>query len=210
VKFVLFVEGPTERAALPDFFKRWLDPQLSEPVGVRAVQFNGWSDYVRGIPAKANLNLSGKSGADVIAGIGLLDLYGPTFYAQGITTAVQKHDWARRYIEQAVNNPRFRQFFAVHETEAWLLSNPALLPDAVSKALPGRCARPEEVNFDEPPSDLLERLYRERLKRSYKKVIDGRNLFLDLAPQVARERCPYLRAMLDQMLELAQVAIGRN
>jgi hypothetical protein len=80
VKFILFVEGPTEKAVLPDFLKHWLDPQLAEPVGVRPVLFNGWSDYVRGISSKANLNLSGKSGADVIAGIGLLDLYGPTFY----------------------------------------------------------------------------------------------------------------------------------
>jgi hypothetical protein len=96
-----------------------------------------------------------------------------------VTTVAHRHDWARRYIEQDVNNDRFRQFFAVHETEAWLLSDATIFPDAVRKVFPAR--RPEEVNFNEPPSYFLDKIYRDRLKKSYKKVIDGRNLFLDLA-----------------------------
>jgi hypothetical protein len=30
MKFVLFVEGYTEKKALPEFLKRWLDPRLSQ------------------------------------------------------------------------------------------------------------------------------------------------------------------------------------
>jgi len=121
-----------------------------------------------------------------------------------------RHAWAKSYIEGIVNQGRFRQYFAVHETEAWLLSNTELFPAETRSAFPGRCARPEEVNFDEPPSYLLDRIFRQRLHRSYKKTVDGKNLFLDLAPGVARARCPYLRQMFDEMLGLALAAVGPN
>jgi hypothetical protein len=208
MKFILFVEGKTEKGALSDFFKRWLDPRLAEPVGVRVVRFNGWSDYLDDIRSRAELNLSGKSGADVIAGIGLLDLYGPTFYPNNVSSAANRYAWAKQHIEGIVLQGRFRQYFAVHETEAWLLSDMTLLPAETRSAFPGRCAQPEQVNFDEPPSFLLDRIYRQRLHRPYKKVIDGKNLFLDLDPEAARARCPYLRRMLDEMLELAHAAVG--
>jgi hypothetical protein len=58
MKFVVFAEGYTEKKALPGFLKRWLDPRLSQPVGIKIVRFDGWSDYVRGTPKKANLYLT--------------------------------------------------------------------------------------------------------------------------------------------------------
>ncbi|WP_104984498.1 DUF4276 family protein [Sorangium cellulosum] len=73
----------------------------------------------------------------------------------------------------------------------------------VRAALPGKCAHPETVNFDTPPAKLLERLYRDKLKRGYKKVIDGTNLFRALDPDVAYGKCPYLKLLLDDMLALA-------
>lgn len=42
MKIVLFVEGHTEKKSLPDFFKRWLDPQLPERIGIKVVRFEGW------------------------------------------------------------------------------------------------------------------------------------------------------------------------
>jgi hypothetical protein len=202
VKLVLFVEGHTEKRVLGDFLKRWLDPRLSRPVGIKIVRFEGWSDYHEEIATKVSLNLSGKAGADVVAGIGLLDLFGPDFYPGHAKTANERYAWAKQHLEQKVEHPRFRQHFAVHETEAWLLAHPEL-PREVRTALPGKCAYPEKVNFDEPPAKLLGRLYRDKLGRSYKKVIDGSNLFQTLAPDSVVEKCPYLRRMLDDMLELA-------
>jgi hypothetical protein len=102
-----------------------------------------------------------------------------------------------------VSHPRFRQHFAVHETEAWLLSDPSILPKQVRAALPRRCERPETVNFEEPPAKLLERLYRERVGRSYKKVTDGANLFGKLEPAAICDKCPHARRLLDDMLALA-------
>ena len=210
MKFILFVEGYTEKESLPEFLKRWLDPRLSRPIGIKVVRFDGWNDFVKGAPKKAALHLNGPDGADIVAAIGLLDLYGPTFYPPSKTTANQRYDWAKQEIETKVNHPKYRQHFAVHECEAWLLSHPDGLPDEVKKNLPSGCARPEEVNFHEPPKKLLQRLYRDKLRGSYKEVTHGAELFSDLDPNMAHGKCPRLRSMLDEMLSLAEDAgLGR-
>lgn len=206
MKFVLFVEGRTEKKALPEFLKRWLDARLPRKIGIKVVRFEGWSDYHDEIAKKVELHLSGKTGADSIAGIGLLDLYGPTFYPDNKVTAAERYTWGKEYLEERVGHIRFRQHFAVHETEAWLLADPGILPSAVAKALPGKCAQPESVNFHEPPAKLLERLYREKLRKPYKKRIDGETLFANLSPDVAHAKCPYLQLLLKDMLSLAQQA----
>jgi len=206
LKFILFVEGVTEKKALPEFLKRWIDPRVTQPIGVKVVRFEGWRDYVGDIAKKVRLNLSGKSGTDVIAAIGLLDLYGPTLYPNGITTFERRYSWAKKWFEMQVNHNKFRQHFAVHETEAWLLSDPDILPAEVRKSLPGKSQQPEQVNFDEPPAKLLTRLYKQTLKEGYKKVIDGYDLFSRLDPEIAYEKCPYLAAMLNDMLSIAKEA----
>jgi Domain of unknown function (DUF4276) len=206
LKFVLFVEGFTEKKALPEFFRRWLDSQLTQRVGIKIVRFDGWQDYVREIPKKVALNLSGKAGVDVIAGLGLLDLYGPTFYPNGVTVVADRYKWAKRQIEKTVNHPRFHQYLVVHDVEAWLLAEPDNLPPAVKTALPGGCVRPETVDFDEPPAYLLDRLYREKLGRPYRKVTDGAELFAALPPDVAGSKCPFLQTLLDDMVRLARAA----
>ena len=82
MKLVLFVEGHAEKRFLADFFKRWLDPRLPSPVGLKVVRFEGWSQYYDKIADKVELNLSGKAGADVIAGIGLLRSVWPNLLPQ--------------------------------------------------------------------------------------------------------------------------------
>ena len=190
MKFVFFVEGHTEKKALPDFLRRWLDSKLPQRVGVQVVRFEGWAELVNDLPRKAPLYLANE---DVIAVVALLDLYGPTFYPANAKTAEKRHAWAVKHLESKVNDKRFKSSFAVHETEAWLLSKPDLFPTVVTKALPGKIDRPEEVNFDEPPAKLLDRVYKEKTGRGYKKVTYGRELFAKLDPALARERCPYLR-----------------
>jgi hypothetical protein len=170
LKFILFVEGSTERA-LRDFHRSWLDAKLPQRVGIKIHRFEGWRDYYEGIARKVELSLSGKSGADVVAAISLLDLYGPTFYPSDRKTAAERYTWAKRHLEEKVGDSRFRQHFAVHETEAWLLSDPEILPREVRAALPGRCSQPEEVHFEEPPAKLLARLYRAKLGKPYKKSL---------------------------------------
>jgi hypothetical protein len=124
MKFVLFVEGHTEDKALPKFLKRWLDPRLARPVGIKTVRFEGWSELVKDAPRKAAMHLNGPDQEEIIAVIALIDLYGPTFYPKALQTAAERYDWARQDLEKQVGHPRFFQFFAVHETEAWLLAAP--------------------------------------------------------------------------------------
>ena len=203
MKFILFVEGHTEKKALPAFLKRWLDEKLQSPVGVQAVQFEGWAEFRKGVKKKALLHLNGPQQADIVAVIGLLDLYGPSFYPNHLTTADERCAWAKKHFETEVGHPKFRQFFAVHELEAWLLSQPDLFPPEVCQSFPGRIAQPETVNFQTPPSKLLSELYQGRLKQTYKKVTHGKDLFDKLDPAIAYGRCPNLRSMLDEMLKLA-------
>ncbi len=143
---------------------------------------------------------------DVIAVFAILDLYGPTIYPDGVRKASERYQWAKSHLERNVGAPRFHQHFAVHETEAWLFSDPNLFPVPVKKVLPAGAKKPEEINFDQPPSKLLERLYKERTGRRYKKVVHGKDLFDRLDPEAAYRNCPYLKRLLDDMLKSAREA----
>jgi len=203
MKFVILAEGKTEGDVLASFIKRWIDPKLQKPVGVQIVQFGGWSDLCKGSPKKAEMHLN-KS--DVIAVFALLDLYGPDIYPADKKNASERFEWAKKDLENKVGHSKFRQFFAVHEIEAWLLSDPNIFPLAIKSALPGKISKPEEVNFNEPPAKLLDRLYKDKTKRSYKKTVNKKELFDKLDPTIAYGKCPRLKEFLDEMLKMAKAA----
>jgi len=209
VKFVLFVEGKTESSGVPAFLKRWLDERLPQRVRIAPIKFNGVSDYCGEIRKKVHLYLSAARASDVIAGIGLLDLYGlePALrLPRSVKTVEQRYDWAKRELERSVNHTGFRQHFAVHEIEAWLLSDVGIFPSEIRRDLAGTSNAPEQVNFNMPPAQLLKRAFRDRLGRRYQKAVDGPNLFRLLKPDRARSKCPYLKVMMDEMLALAENA----
>lgn len=202
--FILFVEGYTENKSLPQFLKRWLDPRLIKPVGIRTVRFAGWAELIKNAVIKTKMHLNGPDKDNIIAVISLLDLYGPTFYPNHIEKCDERYDWGKKYIEDLVNHPSFFHFFAVHEVEAWLLSQPDIFPIKVKNAFPKKIKTPELLNFNEPPAKLLKYLYPLHVKRSYKKVVNGKELFDKLDPNIAYDKCPKLKELLDKMLELAQ------
>jgi len=206
MRFVLFVEGHTEQKAVPSFLKRWLDPRLGQPVGIKSVRFDGWPELIEEVDRKAHLHLEGSTRNDVIAVISLLDLYGPTIYPAQLQSAADRDQWGKEHIEKKVNHKKFRHFFAVHETEAWLLSQPEIFPGDVRKVFPKKVETPEQVNFDEPPAHLLNNLYKQVTRRTYKKVVYGGQLFSKLDPDVAYDKCPKLKVLLDEMLTLAKAA----
>ena len=205
MKFVLLVEGHTEKNAA-EFLKRWLDPHLDKSVGMQVVRFNGYAELIRKLPTKARMHLEGPRNEDIIAVIGLLDLYGPNFYPEHMTTADERYGWGVQHLENEVNHERFRMFFAVHEFEAWLLSQPTIFPRDIVATLQGKIAQPEMIDFDEPPAKLLDRIYKARTKRAYKKTTYGKELFAKLDPVVAVKKCPRLNEMLTEMLRLAKDA----
>jgi hypothetical protein len=206
MKFVLLVEGYTEQKAIPAFLKRWLDPRLSQRVGIQIVRFEGWPELVDDMRDRALMYLESPGSTEIIAVIALLDLYGPTIYPDHLDSAEERLAWATKEFESRVGRDRFKVFFAVHEVEAWLLSNPELFPTPIRKALPAKTVRPETVNFDEPPAKLLQRLYRDRSGRTYKKVTNGKALFDQLDPQAVYDKCPHFRQMMEDMLQLAKRA----
>ncbi len=208
MRFILFVEGHTENKSLPQFLKKWLDPKIAQPVGIRTIRFEGWPELLKDAPLKAKMHLNGPDKDDIIAVISLLDLYGPTFYPTHMEKCDERYEWGKKYIEDKVNHPCFFQFFAVHEVEAWLLSQPDIFPVKVKNAFPPKIQTPELVNFHEPPAKLLERLYSLHVKRTYKKVVNGKELFDKLDPNIAYHKCPKLKVLLDKMLELTQAGIA--
>jgi hypothetical protein len=206
VKFILLVEGDSERKTIRPFLKRWLDRRLSRPVRIDAVNLNGFGDFWRHAPKRAQKYVDDPRQADIFV-FGLLDLAGPNFFPAGLTSAQERENWAVAEIERKVNRPcRFRMFFAVHEFEAWILSQPKLLPFDPPKTALNRMQNPESVNFDESPSKLLDRLYRDNGRGNYKKITYGVQLFGKLDPEVAYAKCPHLKDLLDAMLALASQA----
>lgn len=206
MKFILMVEGRTERDSAAAFLKRWLDPQLRQPVGIQPVPFEGYADLVRKMATRARMHLEGPRQSEVIGVIGLLDLYGPRFYPPDKATSDERFAWGKEHFEKQVNLEKFRLFFAVHEFEAWLLSQPDVFSREIRSALPRKIDQPERVNFDEPPAKLLDRVYKQQTKRNYKKTTYGHQLFAKLDPDTAVAKCPYLKAMLEEMLTMAKSA----
>jgi hypothetical protein len=206
MKFILLVEGQTEGESAAAFLKRWLDPKLARPVGIQVVTFNGYANLLRKIKINARMHLEGPKKDEIVAVIGLIDLYGPTFYPAGLATANERIAWGKAHFEKEVGLEKFRFFFAVHEFEAWLLSEPNIFPTQIKNALPQNVAQPELVNFLEPPAKLLNRVYKQQTKHNYKKTTYGRQLFAKLDPAVAVNKCPFLKTLLQDMLALAAAA----
>jgi len=184
-----------------------LDPQLKQPVGIQVVPYKGYAEWARKFATRARMHLEGPKQAEIIAVIGLLDLYGPDFYPTHLGTVQEQYDWGVKHFQREAGQDRFRMFFAVHEFEAWLLSQPEIFPREVGDVLRGTIELPETVNFNQPPAKMLDKVYKQRTKRNYKKTTYGTQLFAKLDPLIAVTKCPYLKAMLDEMLSLAR-AVG--
>ncbi len=207
-RIALFVEGDTERGearrkTLPAFFHKWLDPQLPEGsrVGIRAVKFKGVSNFLDDLPDTIGLYLNERRANFVV---GLVDLYGlPRHHIDlsGCASIKDKVSVARQYIRNLVPREfrsRFRQHFAVHEVEAWLLAYPEKWPENVRDQI--RRRPPEQVNFNEPPAKFLKRI----LRGQYKKTVYARNLFPNVDPQPAMDKCPFLKLLMEDLLAIAK------
>lgn len=204
MKIVILVEGHTEHAVLREFLKRWLDDNLDRRIGIQVVKFEGAAALLDDVAQKSRMHLDE---GDVVAVVSLLDLHGFPRYPDSVRGVRERYKWGRKHVEQLVarENPvaqsKFRHFFAVHELEAWLLSDPAIFPQGVQAELPKK--PPEAVNFDEPPARLLNRVYHSVTGRNYKKRTHGPRLFKKLNPELVYKMCPHFKAMMDELLELA-------
>lgn len=207
-RIALFVEGDTERGdarqkTLPTFLHCWLDPQLPEQgkVGIQAVKFQGVSNYLDDLPQMVELHLTERRANFVF---GLVDLYGlppDRFDFSKCASVNERVVAARRTIRGLIPTElasRFRQHFAVHEVEAWLLAYPDKFPANIRPPITKR--RPEDVNLNEPPAKLLKRL----MRGAYKKTVYAKNIFPFVDPQIAIDQCPFLRLLANDLLEIAK------
>ncbi len=206
MKFILLVEGQTEGESIAKFIKRWLDPKTKSPVGIQVSSYDGFADLERKLVTKARMHLDGPKNSEIVAVVGLLDLYGPNFYPENVSSNDGKIDWATKHFQDQVSRKLFRMFFAVHEYEAWLLSQPSIFPREVANILPKSIERPESVNSTEPPGKLLNRLWNQALMKNYKKRVYGKQLFDKLDPKIAASKCPRMAEMLDEMLQVLRDA----
>ena len=207
-RIALFVEGDCERGdarqkTLPEFFHKWLDPQLPDlsRVGIQAVKFQGVSDFLDNVGKKVELYLT-EQRANFI--VGLVDLHGIPADRIDLSeygTINQKVFAARKHIRNLVPRQfrdRFHQHFAVHEIEAWLLAYPEKWPTNVRKKIQRRL--PEQVNFNEPPAKFLKNI----LGGKYKKTVYAKNIFPVVDPQIAIDKCPFLKLLVEDLLEIAK------
>jgi hypothetical protein len=203
VRFEIISEGKTEKDIIAKFLKSWLDPKLTNPIGIKVTDEMGFARALRKIETKAKAKLEAPGNEQIIGVIGLIDLYGPE-YQSHLTTVEQRYRESKESVERAVNDQRFRMHFAVHEVEAWLLCDKGIFPRAVQDIWPASLRPPEEVNFNEPPAKLLDRLYKQATGKTYKKTVNGKELFGKLNSSTAVAACPYLKRMLEDMLAMAK------
>ncbi len=206
MKIILLVEGVTERLVLGAFLKRWLDPRLSKPIQIYLVRCgNDRNEIVK--RAKEFLASPEMRRGDIRGVAGLLDLYGIDWIPPKISGVKGCYDWVVSAVEKDVDHDRFRMFCAVHELEAWILGQPDVLPRPVRDAAPAKVfAYPEKVDFDTPPAKLLKQLYVKHVGRKYRKTTDGPRLFGNLEPEPVSLKCPYFKALLEGLLDLARSA----
>ena len=206
MRFELLTEGKTEKKAVREFLHRAVNARLTGHVGVSMTRFEGNGEYLRKAARKAQMFLSARDADEIVAVIGLLDLYGLPEQWQLGTTSDERRREVKSKIEEEVGHPRFRQFFAVHETEAWALSDPGVFPAGVRSRLQALSRNPEGVNLSKPPARRLNDAYLQELNRGYRKVVDGQGLFSRLDPQSVVEKCPCFAAMIEEMVRLAESA----
>ena len=113
MKFVLFVEGDTERA-LEDFFKRWLDPRLGRPIGIQTVPCKGWANFIKEVPVKVQLH-AGRS--EVIGVMGLLDFYGPDICSDAGKSIDECYRNAVRFIPGVRRPSNWKRFIVKSKSE---------------------------------------------------------------------------------------------
>jgi hypothetical protein len=202
-RIALFLEGETERS-LPPFIHRWLDPQLpaGRKVGITPVKFHGVSNYLDDLPKKVKSYLD-DGRANLV--VGLVDLYGIpadrvdlSRHAAVRDKIVAARDYMRGLVPKECRD-RFRQHFAVHEVEAWLLAYPEELSKEKEIQAQIKKRPPEQVNFNEPPAKFLKGIL-----HKYKKTVTAMNLFPKVDPQIAIDKCPYLKQFMEDLLSLAK------
>lgn len=202
MRFILIVEGDTEKRSIEGLLRKQLTEKTGQNVGISAINIKGYGNFSCDLPQRVKKYLTGPDKNEIFAVAGLMDLY-KTPYARDVNRPIRERILqGTQLFEDSVKQDRFRMFFAVHEYEAWLLSDSEKFDPAIRSRIASHARYPEDVNTDEPPSKFLKRIYSEYLHREYKKTVDGKVLMGRIDPQKVYEKCPNYRAMIDFFISL--------
>ena len=197
----MLCEGDTEELALRHFLARqWASDGLRS-VGLKAINADGKPEKIAKF-AKGYLNEQ-----EVLAVFTLIDLKGMNKVVHQPHDSLEtKIGRVRDWLRGQVNHPRADDFFphvCVHETEAWILAE----GNALAKRLNDKRIQPdpnaELKNFENPPSDRLNRLFLRIRKRRYNKIIDGTPLFKAMEFQRVYTSCQHFREFYDDLRAVA-------
>jgi hypothetical protein len=201
MRFILIVEGDTEKRSIESLIRNSIKIKTDQNIGVDAINVKGFGNFKKDLQKRVEKHLTGPGNQEIIAIIGLMDLY-ISPYAKDVHLSLDERiSMGTRELEQLVATNMFHMFFAVHEIEAWLLSDSEKFNNRIRQKI-HQITEPEKVNNDEPPSHYLKKLYSEHLNRGYKKTVDGVNLMKKIDPEKVYQKCPNYRKMIDTMVSL--------
>ena len=202
-RILVLCEGKTEELALRYFIvKQWQSDGLGS-VGLGAVNLRGKS------PNSGRFATRYLDDREVLAVFTLVDLQGLTQVVHQPQDDLElKVQRVQGWLHAQLNHPRASDFFphvCVHQTEAWILAEGGALATRLND--PGIEPDPdaELKDFQNPPSERLNKLFLRIKSRRYNKVRDGTPLFSEMEFTPVYNSCRYFRGFYDDL-----TAVGRR
>ncbi len=198
VNIVILIEGQTEVQFIEQHVKHFLENRIRGHMPrIRTVKCGGPLPKQYELKKAVERLLSNQK-KPVDAVVALTDVY------TGITPhPFQDGEDARRKMnEWTGNNPNFHPHAAQYEIEAWLIP----YRDRIQKISgcqdppPGRS--PEEIDHDNPPSHLLERVFKKGGSQ-YKKTLHPVRILDNQDLMKSVKECPHLKNFLNTLLTLS-------
>lgn len=198
VRIAILVEGKTETAFKP-YLISYLEKQLAGRMPKLVIQ-----KYDGRIPSGEklkriveNLLNDPKNPADAV--IALTDVYTgpiPLVFSTAAEAKKKMRDWVGP-------EKKFHPHVALHDFEAWLLPYWERITKLTGTNRKAPRGSPEKVNHDNPPSRLLEEVFRTGSKKiGYVKARDAGRILKGQDLCLAIDACPELKAFVDRIIEL--------
>ncbi len=195
-RITIILEGKTEKVFIPHL-RKFLGTRLSGPMPrIDILPYHGRIPTGDKLKRVVDLLLNdGERSADAV--IALTDVYtGTREFVDAADAKAKMRGWVG-------SNKRFYPHAAQYDFEAWLLPYwPEIQRRAGSnRSVPSR--NPESINHDNPPSSVLQMVYRTGNKgKSYVKTRDAKGILENQDLLVSAQACPELKSFLNTILSL--------
>lgn len=201
-RVVILCEGPSDEAILKVLFQEdrlhHITPWF-QPLG-------GETEFKRKeLRSRVCFNLKTPG---VLAVFALVDLKG--FSLNYPTDVVSYRDKAKfikthlkGFLSDLPESVKFYPHVAVHDIEAWILADENAVANYFRKSTINYNANsPEAIDFDKPPSHLLEDFFIENKGHRYRKTVHASELFLAVNFDTVYNKCPHFRDFFDDLIKV--------